>query len=329
MRRYANLALGALLVLVIVTGLLAQAIGTEWARVPVVAHGVAAFGVVALTPWKSLVVGRGMRQRNPGRMWSIGLAATTAITIVTGLIQMSGTISKLGPLTTMQLHVGGGVATGVLAVVHFVRHPVRPSRLDVSRRNSLRTAALGLGSAVMWFGWEGVARAAGWPGAKRRFTGSHERGSGDPSAMPATQWFTDSAPAIGPTWEITIDGSVIRAQDVDTLPLEVVTATLDCTSGWYSTQEWRGVRLDRVLDIGDAASIEVRSATGYTRRFPAGDASKLWLAFEIGGAPLTRRLGFPARLVVPGRRGFWWVKWVESITTSDRSWWLQPPFPLQ
>ena len=138
-----------------------------------------------------------------------------------------------------------------------------------------------------------------------------------------------AAPAIGPTWEITIDGSAVGATDVDTLPLEVVTATLDCTSGWYSTQEWRGVRLDRLLDIGDAASIEVRSATGYSRRFPAGDASKLWLAFEIGGAPLSRRLGFPARLVAPGRRGFWWVKWVESITTSDRSWWLQPPFPLQ
>jgi DMSO/TMAO reductase YedYZ molybdopterin-dependent catalytic subunit len=53
------------------------------------------------------------------------------------------------------------------------------------------------------------------------------------------------------------------------------------------------------------------------------------LATRIGGEPLRDGHGAPARLVVPGRRGFWWVKWVERIELSDTPDWAQPPFPLQ
>ena len=90
------------------------------------------------------------------------------------------------------------------------------------------------------------------------------------------------------------------------------------------------VRLDHLLGaaLDGAASIEVRSVTGYARRFPAADASRLWLATTVGGEPLSPGHGSPARLVAPGRRGFWWVKWVTSVAPSDRPWWLQSPFPL-
>jgi DMSO/TMAO reductase YedYZ molybdopterin-dependent catalytic subunit len=52
------------------------------------------------------------------------------------------------------------------------------------------------------------------------------------------------------------------------------------------------------------------------------------LATRVGGAPLAARHGFPLRLVAPGRRGFWWVKWVERIELQPTPWWWQPPFPL-
>jgi len=39
--------------------------------------------------------------------------------------------------------------------------------------------------------------------------------------------------------------------------------------------------------------------------------------------------GAPARLVAPGRRGFWWVKWVATVDVEDAPEWWQPPFPLQ
>jgi DMSO/TMAO reductase YedYZ molybdopterin-dependent catalytic subunit len=48
----------------------------------------------------------------------------------------------------------------------------------------------------------------------------------------------------------------------------------------------------------------------------------------VGGRPLSVGHGFPARLVAPGRRGFWWVKWVSEIDVDDSPWWWQPPLPL-
>jgi DMSO/TMAO reductase YedYZ molybdopterin-dependent catalytic subunit len=35
-----------------------------------------------------------------------------------------------------------------------------------------------------------------------------------------------------------------------------------------------------------------------------------------------------ARLVAPGRRGYWWVKWVTAVEPSSVPAWLQSPFPL-
>ena len=148
----------------------------------------------------------------------------------------------------------------------------------------------------------------------------------NPSAMPVTQWFLDSPPLLD-RMEVMVQGRRFGPEELAALPRETITATLDCTSGWYSTQEWSGVRLDRLLGEPDAASIAVRSVTGYTRRFPARDADRLWLVFELGGAPLSSGHGFPARIAAPGRRGFWWVKWVESIETSHIPAWLQLPFP--
>lgn len=72
----------------------------------------------------------------------------------------------------------------------------------------------------------------------------------------------------------------------------------------------------------------MRSVTGYARRLPARDAGRLLIATGVGSAPLSAGHGGPARLVAPGRRGFWWVKWVTSVEPSDSPWWWQAPFPL-
>ncbi|MDQ3505285.1 MAG: molybdopterin-dependent oxidoreductase, partial [Actinomycetota bacterium] len=71
------------------------------------------------------------------------------------------------------------------------------------------------------------------------------------------------------------------------------------------------------------------STTGYARTFPARDAGTLWLATESNGRALTAGHGAPVRLVAPGRRGFWWVKWVASVDLGADPWWWQPPFPTQ
>ena len=77
----------------------------------------------------------------------------------------------------------------------------------------------------------------------------------------------------------------------------------------------------------DTRSFRVTSATGYSRLLPMAGASTTYLAVGYGGRPLRRGHGAPVRLVAPGRRGPWWVKWVVDVAPDDRPWWLQLPFP--
>ena len=150
--------------------------------------------------------------------------------------------------------------------------------------------------------------------------------------MPVTQWLVDKVPNVDTgAWRLRVGDRVWLRDDLERLTDDEIVATLDCTGGWFAQQRWRGVRLDRLLKASDVRigrSIEVCSVTGYTRRFPHDDARSLVLATQVGGKPLSVGHGFPARLVAPGRRGFWWVKWVESIELSTRPWWWQPPFPV-
>ena len=59
--------------------------------------------------------------------------------------------------------------------------------------------------------------------------------------------------------------------------------------------------------------MRVISHTGYRWSFGLDHARGLLLATHVGDEPLSHGHGAPARLVVPGRRGFQWVKWVTRI----------------
>jgi DMSO/TMAO reductase YedYZ molybdopterin-dependent catalytic subunit len=89
------------------------------------------------------------------------------------------------------------------------------------------------------------------------------------------------------------------------------------------------VRLDRLVGKSAGVSIRVVSSTGYARRFPIEQAGTLLLATRFGGRALDAEHGFPARLVAPDRRGFWWVKWVVAVEVDDMPAWWQSPFPTQ
>ena len=73
----------------------------------------------------------------------------------------------------------------------------------------------------------------------------------------------------------------------------------------------------------------MHARTGYARRFPLSELDNLLLATQVGDEPLTQGHGYPVRLVIRGRRGYDWVKWVTALEVSHEPAWLQSPLPLQ
>jgi len=324
----------ALLLAALATGTAAYTTGTPGAaRVVVAAHAVAGLALVILSPAKSVIVRRGLRRPRGGKADSIAFGVLILLTVATGVAHAAGWVA-VGGLRLLLVHVGAALLAIPLGVRHVSTRPATPRRTDWSRRTLLKAGGVLGGGGLVVAATEGIVTTGGLPGAQRRQTGSHEAGTGHPEQMPVTQWIADAVPTIDPA-DYRLRLAVAGTTATFTLaqlrrPGDLVTATLDCTGGWFAEQEWAGTRLDRLVgDTGGARSVAVRSATGYTRRFPLRDLPHLLLATDVAGSPLSAGHGAPLRLVAPGRRGFWWVKWVTDVTVDDRPWWLQPPFPLQ
>ena len=323
--RQTNLALLALTGLAVLSGFGAFAMGTKTGRWVVVAHGLIGLAMLLLAPWKTTIARRGLTRQRASRVVSLALAVASIVAIASGVLQTTGVTDHVGPLTLMQVHVGSGLVALVLVLAHFAQRPVRPRAADLSRRALIRTGGLLSAAAVLWAANEGLLRWSGARGWRRRFTGSHE--ITDPGQIPVTQWLNDTVPALDRSdYRITVAGMLHSIDDLSEFGDEVE-ATLDCTGGWYTTQRWSGVYLDRLLIGADGQSILVRSVTGYWRRFPLTEASRLLLATSMGDSPLSAGHGGPVRIVAPGRRGFWWVKWVESVEVDKTPPWWQPPLP--
>jgi hypothetical protein len=332
--RRANLALLVLLAWAFLSGVLAFALGDGWEQWVVVVHGAVGLGLLVLAPWKSAVARRGLRRHRPGTGASISLAVLVLVALATGIGHATGLLRSLGPLTAMQVHVAAALGTVPFVLWHVLTRPVRPRRTDVSRRMLLRAGLLGAGSLAAFGGVAGAVRLAGLPGRRARYTGSYPV---EGAEFPVTQWLGDAVPVEAlASWRVSIlvRGEPIAAMSLQELGAmgEPVRAVIDCTGGWFTARAWRGVRVDRLLaaaGVPEARSIRAISVTGYSRLFAMADASRLWLATEVDGRPLPLGHGAPARIVGPGRRGFWWVKWVAAFDATDTPWWLQAPFPLQ
>jgi DMSO/TMAO reductase YedYZ molybdopterin-dependent catalytic subunit len=311
--RSVNATLLALFVFAVGSGGLAFGLGAApLATVVVAAHGVAGCGLLVIIPAKARIVRRGLRR--PGRSRKVTswvLSVLVAAAIAGGLLHaVRGFVPVLG-LLPMQIHVGAAFAAAGLLAAHVLPYRHR-RRIDLGRRTALRVATGAAGGLVLW----SVA-----PGRERRFTGSHQV-----TALPVTQWLFDPVLAVDPAaWRLRLPGGELDLDALAALPQTTVRAVIDCTGGWWAEAEWRGVRL---ADLGlPSTALDVVSATGYRRRLPGPDG--VLLATHVDGRPLPDGHGGPARLVVPGRRGFWWVKWVVAVEPTDEPWWLQPPLPLQ
>jgi hypothetical protein len=315
-RRLTNLALLWLLAIAFTTGWVAFELSGQPARAVLIIHAGTGVGMVLLVPWKSLIARRGLGRRRPMRWASLVFAVGLVVSLVFGFLHSAGR-HDIGYLTAMDFHVGAAICVIPFALWHVVARPVKLRTADLSRRNFLKGAVL--------MGASGLAAVA-LPGARRAPTGSFQSDGVIP-----TVWMFDSVPQVSvDKWRLHVAGRSWTYAELGSYD-DKVTAVLDCTGGWYSEQTWEGVLLQRLLPTGAqaSASLNVRSVTGYSRRFDLNDAPRLLLATRVNGGALDPGLGYPVRLVAPGRRGFAWVKWVSSIDAEALPSWWQPPFPLQ
>jgi DMSO/TMAO reductase YedYZ molybdopterin-dependent catalytic subunit len=333
-KRWTNLALLVLLGSAFTTGWVAFFYGTAPSRWSLVIHAATGFAIVALTPWKSLIARNGIRRRRKGWIDSLVFTVLVVVSVIAGLLHSSGLLVQVGAISAMEVHVGAALVAIPFAIWHVIARRIPVRATDLSRRSLLRGGVVLGAAGVAYAASESIVRVSNLAGAQRRFTGSYAVGSLQPEQLPVTQWMFDNVPAIDPAgWRLAVEaGSGVRQWTVDDLMRfdDQVRATLDCTGGFYSEQDWSGVWLSRLLPATPGAtSLLVRSTTGYTRRFPIDEAARLLVATRVGGQLLDAGHGFPVRLVAPNRRGFWWVKWVTSITAEGLPSWWQVPFPTQ
>jgi hypothetical protein len=334
MKRWTNLALFVLLGLAFTTGWVAFFYGTAPSRASLIVHAASGYAIVALTPWKAVIAARGLQRRRPGWWASLVFTGLVMVSIGAGIMHSTGLLLAFGPFSAMTVHVGAALVAIPFVAWHVLARRIPVRAVDLSRRSLLRAGALLGGAGLAYGAGEAAVRLLSLPGSTRRFTGSYEDGSLQPAQLPVTQWMFDAVPAIDPaTWRLTVQmGATTREWTYDELLAfdDRVRATLDCTGGFYSTQDWSGVWLSRLLPVDPKGeSLHIRSLTGYDRRFTARDANRLLVATRLGGMPLDPGHGFPVRLVAPDRRGYWWVKWVTTITIDELPAWWQLPFPIQ
>lgn len=304
-------------------------------------HATVGVALVALLFYKFRRVRRRVTDSNlwdRATWFSVLTAAVAVAALATGIWWVLGGNARVFTYwNLLNLHIGLGFVLVPLVLVHLTIRFRAPRRADFEgRRTALQYGALLVGGALAFRLQELANAALGTGGRARRFTGSKpveddglapegDVGGGNAS-FPVTSWVADDPEPVD------VDAWRLRVGGVAGSPLELsaddLTADaerrvlLDCTSGWYAERDWRGVRLGDVLDAADpdddARWVTVRSVTGYRWSFPLDEAREMLLATHVGGERLSHGHGFPCRLVAPDRRGFQWIKWIDSIEIRRR-----------
>ena len=136
-------------------------------------------------------------------------------------------------------------------------------------------------------------------------------------------------------WHLEIGGLVQNAatwrfQDLAGFKPTTQETTLMCISngldaGLISNAVWKGLPLRDLLDqagvLSGAARVRLHAVDNYTDTIPLEKAMEptTLLAYEMNGAPLPDRHGYPLRVIVPGYFGEKNVKWLTKVEVADAS----------
>jgi len=169
------------------------------------------------------------------------------------------------------------------------------------------------------------------------------------------------------TWRLKIGGNTehpleLSMDDLKGLPKVSYTAVLQCAGNGRSLFEprvfggqwgngamgnitWGGARLKDILAKagvkGDSLEVAFNgldsgplpTVPDFVKSLPVDKALEddIIIAYEMNGKPLTMLNGFPARLVVPGWYGTYWVKALSDVTVLSKKleeFWMKPAYRI-
>jgi DMSO/TMAO reductase YedYZ molybdopterin-dependent catalytic subunit len=331
LKRFVSMVLLVVMGILFLTGI-AMLYGT-WSAWIFDLHRIMGFALVAVLPWKSIVVYRSLRRRVknndpwPSTIPSLPMTPLLIVVVALGLMW----VWRLGPYQTLmaQTVIAWHWILGLIMIPFFVAHVLlrwpQPRPTDfASRRGAVKLLGLGAAGVVGWLLSVALARFRATEERPRRsITGSRGFGRFTGNDFPIVGEHTISVDV--EQWRLTIDGAVeepltLTYDGMLSLSAERMNETIDCTSGWYSLQEWSGVPLVRLLEETgglDGAGVRLVSATEYNHTYPMAEARTILLATHVTGEVLAAQHGYPLRAVVPDRRGWFWVKWLTHVEVLD------------
>src|SRR4029077_18950371 len=200
-----------------------------------------------------------------------------------------------------------------------------------------RAFVLGAIGAAVTGGGIALARKL-YRAATFSYDGTEYKGSIVQPITPNELFYCVTKNVVDPTvnidlWHLEIGGLVQnpatwRFQDLAGFKPTTQETTLMCISngldaGLISNAVWKGLPLRDLLDqagvLSGAARVRLHGVDNYTDTIPMEKAMEptTLLAYEMNGAPLPNRHGYPLRAIVPGYFGEKQVKWLTRIELAN------------
>jgi DMSO/TMAO reductase YedYZ molybdopterin-dependent catalytic subunit len=300
-------------------------------------------------------IGRAYAARPRSDQAAFRLAALLFVLIgLVGFPLLGAGVLGTGRPADVPLWITTAVAIAVyVGALHLLLRPAwaEPAGLDRGRRRLLGQAAAGASLAgLALIGWRafalsgGVAPAptpqpaAAGGAAPATAAGHAATEHPTPDITPIDTFYVVSKNFADPRvaaagWKLRLDGLVeapyeLTLDELKALPAVEQPATLCCISNevggdLVGNAHWKGVRLADLLQKAGvkagAVDVVFHCRDDYKDSIAIDRATMpgTLVVYEMDGAPLTDKHGFPARVIVPGIFGMKNAKWLQRIEVVD------------